>query len=129
MKVETKDDFDIIPPLVLKGEKILKVGTFKINAHGSKLGERFIKLIFDKMIEENITKSYVTIYEKQGTLISLLTKYGFNYYGTKKGEKVYLKDFNKITGEVKKDYPIVRLKRNKKIFTFYISRISYRIIS
>ena len=30
MKVETKDDFDIIPPLVLKGEKILKVGTFKI---------------------------------------------------------------------------------------------------
>lgn len=114
MKVETEDDFDIIPPLVLKGEKILKVGTFKINAHGSKLGERFIKLIFDKMIEENITKSYVTIYEKQGTLISLLTKYGFNYYGTKKGEKVYLKDFNKITGEIKKDYPIVRLKETKK---------------
>lgn len=114
MKIEIEDDLDINPPLKLNGEKILKVGTFKINAHGSKLGERFIKLIFDKMVEENITKSYVTIYKKQDTLISLLSTYGFNYYGTKKGEQVYIKDFNKITGDIKKDYPIIKLNETKK---------------
>ncbi len=78
------------------------------------MGERFIKLIFDKMVEENITKSYVTIYKKQDTLISLLSTYGFNYYGTKKGEQVYIKDFNKITGDIKKDYPIIKLNETKK---------------
>ena len=114
MKVEEDDDYEIEPPLILNGEKILKVGTFKINAHGSKLGERFIKLIFDKMIEEKITKSYVTIYKKQDALISLLSEYGFNYYGTKKGEQVYIKNFNKITGDIKQDYPIIRLGETKK---------------
>lgn len=81
MKIENEIDSQINP--LIREERILKVGTFKINAHGTKLGERFIKLIFDRMIQEKIRKSYVTIYEKQQPLIELLKTYGFIYWGTK----------------------------------------------
>lgn len=113
MKIENEIDIKINP--ILREERILKVGTFKINAHGTKLGERFIKLIFDKMIQEKIRKSYVTIYEKQQPLIDLLKTYGFIYWGTKGEESVYIKDFDNIVGDIQKDYPLINLKNNKKI--------------
>lgn len=113
MKIEEEEDSTIIPQLFFYN-KILKVGTFKINAHGSKLGERFVKLIFDKMIEEKLSKAYVTIFEKQVNLISLLEEYGFFYWGKKKDEYVYLKDFNHLVGNIKKDYPMIKTKGTKK---------------
>lgn len=113
MKIENEIDTHINP--IIKDTHILKVGTFKINAHGTKLGERFIKLIFDKMIQEKIRKSYVTIYKKQQSLIELLKMYGFFYWGTKGDESVYIKDFDTIVGDIQKDYPLINLKNNKKI--------------
>lgn len=113
MKIENEIDSQINP--LIREERILKVGTFKINAHGTKLGERFIKLIFDRMIQEKIRKSYVTIYEKQQPLIELLKTYGFIYWGTKGEESVYIKDFDNIIGDIQKDYPLINLKNNKKI--------------
>lgn len=114
MKIETEEEKDINPRLELSKDKILKVGTFKINAHGTKLGERFIKLIFDKMIEEKIRKSYVTIFKKHSNLISLLVKYGFVYWGKKAEEDVYVKNFDVITGDIQKDYPLIKLEGNNK---------------
>lgn len=113
MKIENEIDNQINPPI--KEERILKVGTFKINPHGTKLGERFIKLIFDRMIQEKIRKSYVTIYKKQQPLIELLKTYGFIYWGTKGEEEVYIKNFDNIVGDIQKDYPLINLKNNKKI--------------
>lgn len=113
MKIENEIDIQINP--LIREERILKVGTFKINAHGTKLGERFIKLIFDRMIQEKIRKSYVTIYEKQQPLIELLKTYGFIYWGTKGEESVYIKDFDNIVNDIQKDYPLINLKNNKKI--------------
>lgn len=108
-----EEDKTINPSLGL--EKILKVGTFKINPHGTKLGERFIKLIFDEMIEKGHTKAYVTIFEKHKMLLELLKKYGFEYWGLKNGtEQVYVKNLENLVGDIQKDYPLINLKRNNK---------------
>lgn len=41
LKVENDEVDDVTPPIC--ASKILKVGTFKIDAHGTKLGEQFLK--------------------------------------------------------------------------------------
>lgn len=50
LKAENEESIDIQPPLPKKLR--LKVGTFKINPHGTRLGEKFIKKIFDCGIEK-----------------------------------------------------------------------------
>jgi hypothetical protein len=41
LKIEKMYVEDVVPPIY--ADKILKVGTFKIDAHGTKMGEQFIK--------------------------------------------------------------------------------------
>ncbi len=89
---------DINPPLPPK--KRLKIGTFKVTSTGYKLGERFLKIIFDNALQYDVDEIYVTIFDKreeQLRLINLLEDWGFTYWGektTKNGsEKVYIKDF------------------------------------
>ena len=59
LKTEFEDEnyADIIPPFDPK--KRLKVGTFKVEASGFRLGERFIKIIFDNAIERKVDEIYV----------------------------------------------------------------------
>lgn len=66
----------------------LKVGTFKIDAHNTKLGERFVKKIMDTALFKKAEEIYVTIFPKHDGLIRILQRYGFNEEG-KKGEKLY----------------------------------------
>lgn len=115
LKIEEGPDSEVSPEFT--EEKRLKVGTFKINAHGTKLGERFIKLIFDKMFEEKIAKSYVTIFDEHDTLITLLKEYGFNYWGIKNktNENVLVKNIKLKIGDIKKDYPVINSNGNQKI--------------
>jgi len=61
---------DIIPSL--RSLKRIKVGTFKIDARGTKMGERFVKKIFDHAIHENAQEIYVTIFPEHVPLIVLL---------------------------------------------------------
>ena len=87
---------DIIP--VLASKKRLKIGTFKVVSNGVKLGERFLKIIFDNALVQNVEEIYVTIFnqrDEQKRLISLLEEFGFKLYGTKgtAGEFVYTRDF------------------------------------
>ncbi|KOA18321.1 hypothetical protein CLHOM_32180 [Clostridium homopropionicum DSM 5847] len=129
LKEENEEDTSITPSLAKK--RRLKVGTFKIDAHGTKLGERFIKIIIDEMFKNNYEESYVTIFKKHDTLISLLLKYGFEYYGTKSSkagiEDVYIKYSKKIFKDIFLDYPKVNIKNNKKfmlsIFPEYHTRM------
>ncbi|SFU78380.1 hypothetical protein SAMN04487886_11583 [Clostridium sp. DSM 8431] len=112
LKEETGENEEGITPKLPEG-KILKVGTFKINAHGTKLGERFIKIILDEMFKRDLKKSYVTIFSKHKELIELLGRYGFVHYGTKKSEagceNVYIKDTENIVNDIFKDYPRVHV--------------------
>lgn len=110
LKEEIGKDLEVFPPL--PEFRKLKVGTFKVNPHGTKLGERFIKIIFDQMLSRDITFSYLTVYSEHQGLIGLLQEYGFYYWGKKGIEDVYVKDFTNITGDAKKDYPLINMDSN-----------------
>lgn len=97
LKVEDEELNDMTPSFPLK--KRVKCGTFKIDGHGTKLGDRFVRKIFDFSLAFNIDEIYVTIFDKHEGLIRLLTKYGF-ILTARKNEKtpsgqegVYFKDF------------------------------------
>lgn len=116
LKEESDEDSSVIP--ILSEKRRLKVGTFKVNSHGTKLGERFIKIIIDQMFKNNYDETYVTIFKKHEALISLLEKYGFQYHGTKSSkagvENVYIKGSNQILGDILLDYPKVDIRNSKK---------------
>lgn len=102
IKVEDENEnYSDIEP-VFKRKKRLKIGTFKVTSNGFKIGERFLKIIFDNALQYNVEEIYVTIFDKRSEqirLISLLEEWGFNFHGiklTSKGEeKVYIKNFDK----------------------------------
>lgn len=97
---ENENYSDIYPTFTKK--KRLKIGTFKVTLNGLKIGERFIKIIFDNAIKLNVEEIYVTIFDKrleQQRLINLLKDFGFAEYGYKEGkagkELVFTRDFRK----------------------------------
>ncbi|QHS55371.1 hypothetical protein GWR56_07395 [Mucilaginibacter sp. 14171R-50] len=100
IKVEGADEnyADITPSFSRR--KRLKVGTLKVTANGFKIGERFLKIIFDNALVNKVDEIYVTVFDKtteHERLISLLEDYGFTFYGDKTSgngiEKVYTKPF------------------------------------
>lgn len=99
LKVENKNEpyHDIEPSF--KPKRRLKIGTFKVTLNGYKLGERFLKIIFDNAIRYSVEEIYVTIFDKsleQQRLICLLEDFGFMRYGIKHNqfgdELVYTRD-------------------------------------
>ena len=92
----------------------LKVGTFKIDAHKTKLGEYFVKKIIAAALYIGVCEIYVTIYKKHTGLITLLQRYGFTEYGTKgegdEPELVFTKSMTSYTGDILLDYPFVHAK-------------------
>lgn len=87
LKVEDKDEnyADVLP--VFSPKKRLKVGTFKVINNGFRLGERFMKIIFDNALKNNVEQIYVTIFDKrdeQKRLIEMLQRWGFTLWGKKK---------------------------------------------
>ena len=82
---ERENYTDITP--AFKPMRRLKVGTFKVEASGFRLGERFIKIIFDNAIERHLNEIYVTLFMDRPelkALYDLLTRWGFEKYGTKR---------------------------------------------
>ena len=82
LKDESQEIDNKITPL-METKKRLKVGTFKIVPHNTRLGEKFIKKIMDYAVYGGYEEVYVTIYPKHECLINLLTKNGFKHYGEK----------------------------------------------
>jgi hypothetical protein len=107
LKLEDGPVLDCIPPL--PSLRRLKIGTFKINPHGTRLGERFIKRAFDVAVHEGVTALYVTIFAKHGALVDLFVRYGFVKQAikqTKNGQEIVLErrlDF--VSNDVVRDYP------------------------
>ncbi|MBO4664280.1 MAG: hypothetical protein J5663_07685 [Bacteroidaceae bacterium] len=96
LKVEDEDEnySNMNPPLPPK--RRLKIGTFKVISNGFRLGERFVKIIFDNALKNRVQEIYVTIYDKrpeQRRLIELLEQWGFVLWGHKGEELVYVRDF------------------------------------
>lgn len=112
-KDESQEVDDSITP-AMERKRRLKVGTFKIKAHYTRLGEKFIKKIMDRAIYEGFEEAYVTIFPKHDRLINLLKSFGFKNYGKKQEEQVLLKDFSICTGDIVKDYPLIQPKHKRK---------------
>lgn len=104
IKIEKAGDegySDINPVFVPKNR--LKIGTLKVTNNGYKIGERFLKTIFDNAILFKVDEIYVTIFDKrpeQEQLMEMLEEWGFYRHGTKVTpngtELVYVREFSKI---------------------------------
>lgn len=120
-KIETETVHDVSPPLVPK--RRVKIGTFKINAHGTRLGERFIKKSLDYALLENAEEVYVTIFPEHDSLINTFKSYGFNEVGIKStpngDEVVLLKEMGVLHGDVKLNYPYVDYDSRKFLLSLY----------
>ena len=119
LKVEDENEnylnvYPILPP-----KRRLKVGTFKVISNGFRLGERFIKIIFDNALKNRVQEIYVTIYDKrpeQRRLIELLVQWGFSLWGKKGEELVYVRDFSPKSdlNNLKACFPYI--SKNKSIY-------------
>lgn len=128
LKTEDFDsDYHDIEP-VFKPKKRLKIGTFKIESTGFRLGERFIKIIFDNAVERKVDEIYVTLFEDKQELIALeglLKRWGFFEYGIKssngKKERVLVKEMNYYNSNwsIKENYPNINYNVNKRILPIY----------
>lgn len=128
LKVEDKDEnySDLTPIFIPK--KRLKIGTFKVISNGVRLGERFMKIIFDNAIQYKVDEIYVTIFDKreeQKRLISLLEEWGFCLHGTKSTkngtELVYVRDFTPkfIPTNPKLSFPYISKSSNIFMIPIY----------
>lgn len=126
LKTETSEESysDIIP--IFTPKKRLKVGTFKVVSNGVRLGERFLKIIFDNAIINKVDEIYVTIFnrtEEQIRLISLMEEWGFEEFGTKgiNGELVYVRCFARRFDieNPKKTYPFISKSSNVFLIPIY----------
>ncbi|HJX13685.1 MAG TPA: GNAT family N-acetyltransferase [Dehalococcoidales bacterium] len=112
LKIEEGEVADVTPPLV--SAKRIKIGTLKVEAHGTRLGERLIKKAFDHAVVSQAQEIYLTIFPHHKPLIAMLEEFGFREENsikeTENGkEAVFVKslDHSKITGDIRKDYPLI----------------------
>ena len=107
LKDEVEGDNSIIP--YFDERRRLKIGTFKIDSHGTVLGQRFLSIILRKMLNDGHDFTYVTLFPKQTALISLFERFGFRQWGTKSnGELVYFKDLY-VFNDIYEDFPRINL--------------------
>lgn len=118
LKEEEEEDSSINPKFDKK--RRLKIGTFKIEAHGTVLGERFIGILLKKMIEEGYSESYVTIFTKHQPLINLFEKFGFTLWGKKENnELVFVKTLEE-KNNVYQNFPrILAQGKDKYLLSIY----------
>jgi len=124
LKVEDENEnYNNIYPTFEKAKR-LKVGTFKVESTGFRLGERFIQIIFDNALLYNVDEIYVTLFNKRDELIvlqDLLKQWGFVEYGAKStinGEEIVLvKKINQynLNFATKQNFPNVLYNKTKFI--------------
>lgn len=122
IKFEDGPIIDVEPHIYCK--RALKIGTLKINPHGTRLGERFIKKALDHAISMEVDLCYVTIFEKHSTLVSLLNKYGFFKQAVKISdngiENVLVKNLKESKKDILLDYPLIDVRnKDKYILSIY----------
>ncbi|MDR1087477.1 MAG: hypothetical protein LBL16_04530 [Endomicrobium sp.] len=127
LKIEDENYGNITP--FFDKKKRLKIGTFKVLSTGFRLGERFIKIIFDNAIQYGVEEIYLTMFEYRDdlqVLADLLVKWGFVKYGkktTRNGEEtVFVKKLGVYDSNlsVKENFPNILYSKQKFIFLVFI---------
>lgn len=118
LKDEEEADDSITPSFDIR--RRLKIGTFKINPHGTVLGQRFLSIILRRMLNDGYDFTYVTLFPKQTALINLFEKFGFRKWGTKNnGELVYYKNLE-VFNDIYRDFPRLSLQYPTKKYLLSI---------
>lgn len=128
VKIEDQhENYNDIEPSFVK-KKRLKIGTFKVISNGYKLGERFLKIVFDNALINRVSEVYVTLFdhtEEHERLIGLLIDWGFYQHGIKHtptgDERVYVKNFHPApdSEHPKQTYPFIDRGRRYFIVPIY----------
>ena len=116
LKIEDGAIEDVTP--VMPPKRRLKIGTFKVDGHNTRVGERFFKKAFDFAIANEVEEIYVTIFDRvmQKPLIGKVKTFGFEEKGRKGEELVFVKSLRADWTDVEKDYPLIhRQGRNKYV--------------
>lgn len=117
---------DITPAFAAK--KRLKIGTFKVAINGYRIGERFLKIVFDNALRQGVDEIYVTIFDhtpEQRRLIELLEEWGFMLYGNKKtgngDEWVYVRSMESFANREwpKRTFPYISKQARVFIVPIY----------
>lgn len=121
LKREDGEVLDVLPPLA--PARRLKVGTLKVSPHGTRLGERLLKKMFDHAVSENVDEIYVTVFPKHVKLVELFKRYGFAKEGVKEGpggvEDVMRRSMRALSGDVIRDYPLINTRARKFLLGIY----------
>ncbi len=125
---EQDENYSDISPTFARATR-LKIGTLKVVSNGFKLGERFLKIVFDNALRYRVDEIYVTAFRRtvdQDRLIRLLEEWGFSVHGTKGGagpgsEVVLVRDFRQRVDGVdpKRTFPYVAASSRKYIVPIY----------
>jgi predicted nucleic acid-binding protein len=124
---DTSENYSDITP-AFTPKRRLKVGTFKVESTGFRLGERFIKIIFDNAIERKVEEIYVTLFVDRGELTALaelFRRWGFIRYGIKttngKKEVVLVKKMGQYDVDLstKENFPNLNKLKQKFIMPIY----------
>lgn len=101
----------------------LKIGTFKVEPHGTRLGERLLKKVFDNAVEHGVDEVYVTAFPKHSKLIEMFAQYGIAKVAAKVGpggtEDVMVRSLRHRSGDVVRDYPVLNLASRKFMLAIY----------
>lgn len=116
LKEENGPITDVVP--ALESSRRMKIGTFKVNPHGTRLGERFLKRAFDQAISIGAQALYVTVFAKHNALVQLFLRYGFVKVGEKPTptgdyEDVFERRLDKVAGDVVLDYPRLPFRKDR----------------
>lgn len=115
LKMEDGPDTEVTPPL--PAARRLKIGTFKVDPHGTRLGERFLKIAIDMALKSNLNEIYVTAFEKQDKLIELFALFGFYHHGVKSTEsgteQVFTKKLFAVGRGIVDGYPMINIGNNQ----------------
>lgn len=125
-KEDESENYSDIEP-ILTPKIRLKVGTFKIERTGFRLGERFLKIIFDNAVKWEVDEVYVTLFENKReeviALKNLMEQWGFIKHGYKKsnGELVLVKDMTRYKAyeTPKFNYPILKADKHYYFLPIY----------
>jgi len=123
----TDENYSDITPL-MQAKRRLKIGTFKVVSNGFKLGERFLKIIFDNALRFSVEELYVTLFNytfERNRLSELISDWGFGKHGikqTKNGdEDVFVRNFMPIANKLNPclSYPYIDGRSRKFIVPIY----------
>jgi hypothetical protein len=106
----------------------LKIGTFRAVLNGYKIGERFLKIVFDNALKQSIDEIYLTIFERtpeHNRLIDLIGQWGFCRHGSKISdageESVWVRPFVRqaVRDHPAATYPFISREAPKFIVPIY----------